>query len=112
MTNVTLTDNAYAIVERFDQKMGRLKRSIIGFFLPALLCSAMSGYAYLVYSHQKSGLSDTNIAAIALLALMGIILLGIAAKTFIIYNRLNNKVKKVEALEETIYREVLKYQID
>jgi len=112
MANVTLTDNAYDIVERIDKQKRRLRVSIMGSFLPALLCSAMSGYFYLVYSNQKGGLSDTKIAAIALLALMCIMLLGIAIKKLIKFSILNNKLKRIEALEETISKEVLKYQTD
>jgi len=110
MANVTLTDNAYDIVEGIDQQKRRLKLAIMGFFLPALLCSVMSGYIYLVYSHQKGGLSDTKIVSMALLAFMCIILLGIAAKKVIKFSKLNNKLKRIEALEETIYKEVLKYR--
>jgi hypothetical protein len=112
MANVTLTDNAYDIVERIDLQKRRLKVAIMGSFLPALLCSVMSGYIYLVYSHQKGGLSDTKIAAMALLAFMCIILLGIAVKKLIKFGKLNNKLKRIEALEETIYKEVLKHQAD
>jgi hypothetical protein len=112
MANVTLTDNAYDIVERIDQQKRRLKVSIVGSFLPALLCSAMSGYFYLVFTHQKGGISNIEIAAIALLAFMCIILLGIAVKKIIKFSKIDNKLKKIEALEETIYKEVLKYQTD
>jgi hypothetical protein len=84
----------------------------VGSFLPALLCSAMSGYFYLVFTHQKGGISNIEIAAIALLAFMCIILLGIAVKKIIKFSKIDNKLKKIEALEETIYKEVLKYQTD
>jgi hypothetical protein len=112
MANVTLTDNAYDIVERIDLQKRRLKVAIMGSFLPALLCSVLSGYIYLVFSHQKGGLSDIKIAAIALLALMCIILLGIAGKKLIKFSKLNNKLNQIEALEETIHKEVLKHQVD
>jgi hypothetical protein len=112
MANVTLTDNAYDIVERIDLQKRKLKVAIMGSFLPALLCSVLSGYIYLVFSHQKGGLSDTKIGAIALLALMCIILLGIAGKKLIKFSKSNNKLNQIEALEETIHKEVLKYQVD
>jgi hypothetical protein len=112
MANVTLTDNTYDVVERIDKQKRRLKVSIMEFFLPAFLCSVMSGYIYLVFSHQKDGLSDMKIAAIALMVLMCIMLLGIAIKKLIKFSILNNKLKRIEALEETISKEVLKYQTD
>jgi hypothetical protein len=112
MANVTLTDNAYDIVERIDQQKRRLKVSIMGTFLPALLCSAMGGYFYLAYTHQKGGLSNNEIVTIALLAFMCIILLGIAVKKIIKFSKLDNKLNQIEALEETIHKEVLKYQAD
>jgi hypothetical protein len=112
MANFSLTDNAYDIVERIDGQKRKLKATIMGFFLPALLCSAMSGYFYLVYSHQKGGLSDAKIAAIALLIFICIILLGITVIKSIKFIKLNSELKSIEALEETIYKEVLKYQAD
>jgi hypothetical protein len=39
-------------------------------------------------------------------------LLGIAIKKLIKFSILNNKLKRIEALEETISKEVLKYQTD
>jgi hypothetical protein len=112
MANLSLTDYVYDNIERIDKQKRRMKIMVMEFFFPALLCSVMSGYFYLVYSHQKGGLSDIKTAIVALLALACIILLGIAAIKLINYVKLNNKLKSIEALEDTIYKEVLEYHAD
>lgn len=110
MANITLTDKAYVLLERIDQEKRQLKVSMVAFFLSALFCSALSGYFYLVFYHQKDGLSDTDIASLGLLAFMCVVLLGIASTKLIKFAKINSKLGQIEALEDTIYREVLKSQ--
>lgn len=112
MANYPLTDDVYDNIERIDKQRRRMKIMVMEFFFPALLCSAMSGYFYLVYSHQKGGISDFKTAAVTLLALACMILLAIAAIKLINYVKLNNKLKSIEALEDTIYKEVLEYHAE
>jgi hypothetical protein len=112
MTNQNLTDKTYDVVERIDLQKQGLKVAIMAFVLPALMCSAASGYFYFVSLHQKGGLSDINLALIALSFLICIALLAIASKKIIKFVELKNKLNGIEALEETISKEVLKYETD
>jgi len=111
MTNPTLTDNAYNMVERIDRQKRGLKVAIMAFVSPTLLCSAASVYFYLAYSHSKGGLSDINIAMIGLLAIICAVFLVFASRKLVKFIELKNKLNSIEALEATICKEVL-YQAD
>jgi hypothetical protein len=112
MSNNSLTDVAYETIGRIERQKRRLTLLITGLILPAILCSAASAYLFIVYSHQKGGLSDINIVLIGLLALLCAALLGIAINKLTKLNKLNKNLGKLEDFEETIRREVLKYQVD
>jgi hypothetical protein len=108
MTGSTLTEDAYKKIELIEQKKRHLSLIVLGCLLPGILGLGLNTFIVVAYSHQKGGLSENNILMIGALAMVCIALLGIAISRFVILKKLGNKLSQIEALEETIYSEVLK----
>jgi hypothetical protein len=110
MSKMTLTDSVYEAIERAEQRKRRLMFIIIGCLLISLPGLGVNAFMLVASAHQKGGASDVSLlwALIAICA----ILMAIGLNRFILLRNLEHKLDQLELLEETIYNEVLKSQID
>ncbi len=105
-------DAAYEVVERVERQRKRLTLIVIGISISSLLGLAINAFAFMVYSHQKGALDNIYILQVAILSLICLVLAGLAIRKFVALRRLNEKLKHIGELEETIYNEVLKIRSD
>lgn len=108
MKNATLTDAAYEMIDRIEQKQKMLWMTIIGLISLAIFGFATDAYLYLVFSHQKGGISDISTFVMSALMLLCLFVSAIALKRLVFMRRLGNNINRFKMFEETVYDEVLK----
>lgn len=108
MENATLTDAAYNMIDRIEQKQKMLWMTVIGLISLVVFGFATNAYLYLVFSHQKGGFSDISIFVMSALALLCLFISAIALKRFVFMRRLGHNINRFKMFEETVYDEVLK----
>jgi len=100
------------VVERIERQKKRLTLIVMGISISALLGLVADTFAYMLFSHQKGVLYDTNIILIGLGFMVCVTLLGLAIKKIMTLKKFNQKLNHIGELEETIYYEVLKPHLD
>jgi len=108
MSNISLTDFAYQAIERAEQKRMRLMYIVIGCLLTSLPGLGINAYFFMALGHQKGGFTSSDFELILISAVACLILLAIGLYKFVSLRSLDNKLNRVELLEDTIYNEVLK----
>ena len=112
MENATLTEAAYDMIDRIEQKQKKLLMTIIGLISLVVFGFATNAYFYLVFSHQKGGFSDVSIFLMSALVLLCLFISAIALKRFVFMRRLDHNINRFKIFEETVYDEVLKFVPD
>lgn len=105
-------DVAYEVVERIERQKRRLTLTVVGISISTLLGLVANTFAFMVLSHQKGPLDNSNIILIVTIFLLCMILLGLAIRKFIILKKIKQRLNRIGELEETIYNEVLKLHLD
>jgi len=101
-------DAAYEMVERIERQKRRLTLTVMVISIPALLGLVANAFAFVVSSHQKGALINSNIILMGIILLVSMILLVLALKKYIILRNFRQRLNHIGELEETIYNEVLK----
>ena len=101
-------DAAYEVVERIERQKRRLTLTVMVISIPALLGLVANAFAFVVFSHQKGALINSNIILMGIIFLVCMILLGLAIKKYIILRKFKQRLNHIGELEETIYNEVLR----
>jgi len=112
MSNLSITDTAYEMIERMEKRKRLFTLVIIGCFLAAVSLLGVDAFAFMTYSHQKGGLSDSTLILIAILAFVCVGILIIGINRYIVLKKLNANLSQLEQLEEVIYKEVLNSRVD
>jgi ABC-type transport system involved in cytochrome bd biosynthesis fused ATPase/permease subunit len=107
MSNTSLTDATYELVERLEQRRKWFKLIITGSLLVAVSGLSIDAILFMVYSHQKGILLYENMMLILIIIIICSISATIAITVFNKMRRTGNKLKQIDLLEETIYEEVL-----
>ena len=105
MPEKTLTEAAYEFMEGLES---RKKRMIAVIVLCFVLGPVGLGFDWIVVDHEKGGLADlaTN-PLIVITAIVSIIIITYGINRYFLVKKWENKLKQLEQLEETIYKEVL-----
>jgi hypothetical protein len=112
MSNTTLTDATYELVERLEQRRKRFKLIIAGSLLVTVSGLSIDAILFMIYSHQKGVFLYENMIFILLFIIICSISATIGITRFTKMRRMENKLKQIELLEETICKEVLVPQTD
>jgi len=106
MPEKTLTEAAYEFMEGLES---RKKRMIAVIVLCFVLGPVGLGFDWIVVDHEKGGLGDlaTN-PLIVITAIVSIIIITYGINRYFLVKKWENKLKQLEQLEETIYKEVLR----
>jgi hypothetical protein len=107
MLDLSVTDTAYEMIEQMEKRKRLFTFAVFGCFLAAVSLLGIDAFAYMMYSHQKGGLSDSNLILIAILASVCVGILTIGINRYIALKKLDAKLSKFEQLEEVIYKEIL-----
>jgi hypothetical protein len=112
MSKMTLTDSVYQAIERAEQRKKRLMFIVLSCLLISVPGLGVNAFMIIASSHQKSGMLDSNVYLLWSLIAICTIVMIIGLNRFILLRNLEHKLDQLELLEETIYNEVLKSQID
>jgi len=106
MPEKTLTEAAYEFMEGLES---RKKRMIAVIVLCFVLGPVGLGFDWIVVDHEKGGLGDlaTN-PLIVITAIVSIIIITYGINRYFLVKKWETKLKQLEQLEETIYKEVLR----
>ena len=105
-------DAVYEVVERIEQQKTRLTRNVMGISISALLGLMVNAFFFMISSHQKGALNNTNIMLMGLIFLICMLLLSLVIKKYILLKKFKQKLNRISELEETIYNEVLRHHTD
>ena len=103
-----MTDVAYDLIERMENKRQWLKVIIAGCFIIAPLGLGINAFLFTMVSHQKGGLSDMQVILIAISSIIFMFMFILALRKYSVLKKWNKELDLLELLEKTIYREVLK----
>lgn len=109
MSNESLTDNTYELIENLERQRSWLKLVITGSILVVVSGLSIDGFLFMMFSHQKGG-SYENMILVPILIIICLISAIIGITKVKKMRRAGNKLKQIELLEETIYKEVLATQ--
>jgi len=114
MEDNTSTDAVYDLIERVEQQRKRLVLIVMVVSISSLLGVSVNALALMVFSHQKGSLDiiSFNILLPVIMLIMSIVLAILAAKKMVALKRLNQRLSRIDELEETIYNEVLNAHMD
>ncbi len=112
LDNNTLTDRSYELVESIEKRRKLLIAVFMACFILAPVGIGIDAHLYNAASHEKGGLSGISTAIIAIVSVISGLLLIAGAKVYILTNDLKRKLSQMELLEETIYNEVLKQNLN
>jgi type IV secretory pathway VirB3-like protein len=114
MEDNTSTDAVYDLIERVEQQRKRLVLIVMVVSISSLLGVSVNALALMVFSHQKGSLDiiSFNILLPVIMLIVSIVLAILAAKKLMALKRLNQRLSRIDELEETIYNEVLNAHMD
>ena len=114
MEDNTSTDAVYDRIERVEQQRKRLVLIVMVVSISSLLGVSVNALALMVFSHQKGSLDiiSFNILLPVIMLIVSIVLAILAAKKLMALKRLNQRLSRIDELEETIYNEVLNAHMD
>jgi hypothetical protein len=114
MEDNTSTDAVYDLIERVEQQRKRLVLIVMVVSISSLLGVSVNALALMVFSHQKGSLDiiSFNILLPVIMLIVSIVLAILAAKKLVTLKRLNQRLSRIDELEETIYNEVLNAHMD
>jgi len=112
MNGYASIDISYESIERAERRKRRLALIAAGAFIPAMLGLVINSYLFLLFSHQKSPSNGQNAILVSILFIPCFILLAVAFQRYILLRKYNKKTNEIAALEEAIYTEVLKGNLD
>lgn len=105
MPEKTLTEAAYEFMEGLESRRKRMIAIIIVCFVlgPAGLVFDLN-----VINHQKGGLADlASNPLIVITAIVSLLIITYGINRYFLAKKWENRLKQLEQLEETIYKEVL-----
>ena len=105
-------DAVYEVVEQIEQQKKRLTWNVMVISISAMLGLVFNGFFFMMFSHQKGALNNTNIISIGLIFLICMLLLSLAIKKYILLKKFKQRLSHIGELEETIYDEVLRPHLD
>ena len=114
MEDNTSADAVYDLIERVEQQRKRLVLIVMVVSISSLLGVSVNALALMVFSHQKGSLDiiSFNILLPVIMLIVSIVLAILAAKKLMALKRLNQRLSRIDELEETIYNEVLNAHMD
>ncbi len=110
--NSTLTDRSYELVESVERRRKLLNIVVIACFILAPAGIGIDAQFYNAEIHEKGGFSDISSAIIAIVSVISGLLLIAGVKIYLLTNDLKRKLSQLELLEETIYNEVIKQNLN
>lgn len=107
-------DTLYDLVERGERQRKRLVLIVMAVSILSLLGVSFNALALMVFSHQKGSMDiiSFNMLLLVIIIIISIILAVLATKKLIALKRLNQRLGRINELEETIYNEVLNAHMD
>ncbi|MBK7386762.1 MAG: hypothetical protein IPI63_08570 [Methanothrix sp.] len=112
MDNKASIDAIYDLVERAEQKKKRLTLTIIAVSISSLLGISIDAFALMAFLNRKGDMDAAIILLIVVISAISVILALQAGRRFLVLKRLNQNLGPIGELEETIYNEVLRHNID
>jgi uncharacterized membrane protein YhaH (DUF805 family) len=110
MSNETSTDLFYNFVGRIERKRKWLPMLVFVYLSLAILGIMINGMGFILFAHQKGGTIDMNMLVTSVnLAICGVFMVA-GANQYMALKSYHIKLKKIHALEETIYEEVLRQE--
>jgi|GEM_PF-2226012 len=108
MSDETATDLFYNFVGRIERKRRWLPMLVFAYLSLALLGLLINGMGFMLITHQKSGILDMNTLITSVNLIICSIFMVAGANQYLMLRSYHSKLRKIQALEEKIYDEVLR----
>lgn len=108
MSDETATDLFYSFVGRIERKRRWLPILVFTYLSLALIGLLINGMGFMLFTHQKGGILDMNALITSVNLVICSIFMVAGANQYLVLRSYHSKLKKIQALEEIIYNEVLR----
>jgi hypothetical protein len=108
MSSENVTESCFEMIDRLECKKRWLNLMVWGGLIISPAVLGLDVLVYKILSHQKGNLTDITVIAIALIAVLCLILIVGSLKKYLALKRLRISLAELGSLEETIYQEVIK----
>jgi hypothetical protein len=108
MSSENVTESCFEMIDRLECKKRWLNLMVWGGLIISPAVLGLDVLVYKILSHQKGILTDITVIAIALIAVLCLILIVGSLKKYLALKRLRISLAELGSLEETIYQEVIK----
>ena len=107
MTEKTLTDSAYELIEGLENRKRSVLIIMIACFVVAPMGLGFAALSFTILTHEKGGVADINLFVIAITAAICMVIMALGTKKYILIKKWEKQLSQLEQLEKTICQEVL-----